>query len=320
MESQQLRCFVAVAENGSFSAAATALGLSQPALSQSVARLESEVGVKLFHRSAKGVTLTGAGSVLLREGRRVLRALGQAQERVDALHGLATGTLALATYATFVSPVGRVAAEFRARYPGVALRFPPPADSGRIVDMITSGECDIGFTVMSSAADFALACGQVEIVPVAVEESVALVPRSSELGGTDEPIDLHQLATVPMIAPGRGHRGRAMMLDMFARQGVSVNVPIECEEYYVAFDLVAAGLGALVATRGAFPADLGAEIVVRPLRPRRQWPVVMVHRLEGVSPAAAEFEKLAVMHFNGHAEDAGLAERLLQRLSPLASL
>lgn len=320
MESQQLRCFVAVAENGSFSAAAAVLGLSQPAISQSVARLEAEVGAKLFHRSAKGVTLTGAGSILVREGRAVLRALEQAQERVDALHGLATGSLAIATYATFVSPVGRVAAEFHSRYPGVALRFPPPRDAGGIIDMITSGECDIGFTVMSSAADLALARGQVEVVPVAVDESVALVPRSSALGATDDPIDLHELSTMPMIAPARGHRGRAMMIDMFARQGLAVEVPIECEEYYVAFDLVAAGLGALVATRGAFPADLGAEIVVRPLRPRRQWPVVMMHRLEGVSPAAAEFEKLAIVHFSDLADDGQLAERLLRRLSPLTSL
>jgi DNA-binding transcriptional LysR family regulator len=254
--------------------------------------------------------------VLIREARAVLRALEQAQEKVDALHGLSTGSLTIGTYATFVSPVGLVAAEFRAKYPGVALRFPPPGDSDRILEMVTSGECDVGFAVMSSAADLATAREQVEVVPVAVDESVALVPSSSPLGRSTDPVDLHELATLPMIAARRGHRGRSMMEDMFARQGIAVDVTIECEDYNVAFDLVGSGLGAVAATRGALPADLGTRITVRALRPRRQWPVVMMHRREAISPAGAEFEKLAMVHFNDLTDDAGLAEQLLRRLVP----
>ena len=69
MEIRELRAFIAVAEEGSLSAAARRVHLSQSALSQTVQSLERQLGVQLLRRSSTGVTLTGAGSTLLREGR-----------------------------------------------------------------------------------------------------------------------------------------------------------------------------------------------------------------------------------------------------------
>ena len=315
MEIQQLRCFVAVAEHGTFSAAAQQLGLTQPALSQSVARLESEVGTRLFHRSARGVTLTGSGASMVREAHRVLAAVNLVQQKIDALHGLSTGVLTVATYATFVAPIARVAAEFHARHPGIDLRFPRPGDTRDVVDMVVSGKVDVAFAVISSATDLAMTA-DLEVVPIAVDESVALVPVASEAGATTEPIHLSELARSPLIAPRRGHRMRSMLEEMFAAQGIAVGVAVECEDYAVAMDLVGEGLGIHITTRGSFPPDLGPRIVVRPLAPRRQWPVVMLHRTDGISPAAAEFEKLAMAHFNEASDDAGRAGVLLRRFGP----
>ena len=315
MEIQQLRCFVAVAEHGTFSAAAQQLGLTQPALSQSVARLEAEFGTRLFHRSAKGVTLTSPGASMVREAHRVLAAVDLAQQKVDALHGLSTGVLTVATYSTFVAPVGRVAAEFHTRHPGVDLRFPRPGDTRDVVDMVVSGKVDIAFAVIASAADLAMTV-DLEVVPIAVDESVALIPAASDAAASGEPIGLPELARSPLIAPRRGHRMRSMLEEMFAAQGLTVDVAVECEDYSVAMDLVGEGLGIHITSRGSFPPDLGPRIGVRPLAPHRQWPVVMLHRTDGISPAAAEFEKLAMAHFNEGGDDAGRAGILLRRFGP----
>ncbi|WP_432563831.1 LysR family transcriptional regulator [Kineococcus sp. SYSU DK003] len=86
MESRELRHFVAVAEELSFTRAAARLGMAQPPLSQSVARFERRLGTQLFVRGPRrNPSLTAAGRVLLREGRRILEALEEAEHLVRSL-------------------------------------------------------------------------------------------------------------------------------------------------------------------------------------------------------------------------------------------
>src|SRR6476469_317345 len=85
MDINQLEVFVTVARERSFSRAAEALGRTQPAVSQAVARLEQDVGEKLFDRSSKDGTLTPAGEVLLEHARHILKLK---QHAVDAVHEL----------------------------------------------------------------------------------------------------------------------------------------------------------------------------------------------------------------------------------------
>ncbi|MGW4381468.1 LysR family transcriptional regulator [Kitasatospora sp. NPDC004531] len=81
METRELRYFVAVAEELNFGRAARRLGMAQPPLSRAIAQLERRLGTVLLERDSRGVALTGAGRVLLREGRTVLAAVAAAEER-----------------------------------------------------------------------------------------------------------------------------------------------------------------------------------------------------------------------------------------------
>src|SRR3954452_23434846 len=97
MEIRQLREFVAVAEAATFTRAAASLGVVQPAVSQAVGRLESELGLVLFERSSRRVTLTSAGAALLPEARAVLSRLAQAERTAADLAAGRRGVVRLAT-------------------------------------------------------------------------------------------------------------------------------------------------------------------------------------------------------------------------------
>ena len=84
MESRELRYFITVAEEGTFTRAAARLFMTQPALSRAVKQIERDLGAALFHRTHKGATLTDVGRVLLREGRTALEVLDRAESRTRA--------------------------------------------------------------------------------------------------------------------------------------------------------------------------------------------------------------------------------------------
>ena len=89
MTLQQLAYFIAAVEHGSFSAAAQALYIAQPSLSEQIKRLENELGVTLFVRTNRQLVLTEAGQLLLPEAQRTLAA---ARDAADSVHGVRTLT------------------------------------------------------------------------------------------------------------------------------------------------------------------------------------------------------------------------------------
>src|SRR5579884_4266456 len=95
LEVNQLRHFLAVAEEGGFTRAAALLRVAQPSVSAQIRRLEARLGQPLFHRGPEGATLTQAGEVLLPWARRILGDVGDAVAQVRELDALTRGRLAL---------------------------------------------------------------------------------------------------------------------------------------------------------------------------------------------------------------------------------
>src|SRR5260370_7215007 len=95
MEIHQLRYFVAVADEGSFSRAAAKVRVAQPSLSQQIRKLEAELGQPLFDRLPRSVVLTEAGRCLLEYARQILASIGDARRSVDELKGKIPADLAV---------------------------------------------------------------------------------------------------------------------------------------------------------------------------------------------------------------------------------
>jgi DNA-binding transcriptional LysR family regulator len=142
----RLRAFTAVAEHRGFTAAANALGVSQPAISRAIRELERECGFALVERSPRGVYLTRDGAEFLEDARAVVAAARAADETVAKLRGLEGGRLqvgASTTLATYVLPpfVGR----FLERHPGVDVRLDTAHTRG-VMQMLLEYAVDIALT------------------------------------------------------------------------------------------------------------------------------------------------------------------------------
>jgi LysR family hydrogen peroxide-inducible transcriptional activator len=143
MEIHQLRYFVAVAEEGSFSRAAAKVRVAQPSLSQQIRKLEGEIGQPLFDRLPRSVVLTEAGRCLLEYAQQILASIGDARRCVDELKGKIAGDVAVGaipTIAPYVLP--ELVVTFQKHYPDVTLHIVEDVTEG-VTRRIEAGELDV---------------------------------------------------------------------------------------------------------------------------------------------------------------------------------
>jgi LysR family transcriptional regulator, hydrogen peroxide-inducible genes activator len=143
MEIHQLRYFVAVADEGSFSRAAAKVRVAQPSLSQQIRKLEAEVGQPLFDRLPRSVVLTEAGRCLIDYARQILASIGDARRSIDELKNEVSGRLAVGaipTIAPYILP--ELVGKFQKHYPEVSLEIVEDVTDG-ITRRVEAGELDV---------------------------------------------------------------------------------------------------------------------------------------------------------------------------------
>src|SRR6516165_5397466 len=174
MDLGALKIFLAVAHERSFSRAAAKVHRTQPAVSQAVRRLESELGEELFDRSSKHATLTEAGRVLQNYGQRLVRLAEETESAVRELRDLRRGRVLVGANEAAVHPLLPLVARFRERCPQIAVdvrRVP----ARQIAVEVQQGSLDFGALTFHPAEEGLL------LVPVGTDELVLLVPPSHRL-------------------------------------------------------------------------------------------------------------------------------------------
>ena len=145
MTLEQLRVFVAVAERQHVTRAAEALNLAQSAVSAHIAALEARHGAKLFHRVGRGIELTEAGRLFLKEAQTVLARAEAAELVLSELGGLKRGTLAVAASQTIGSYwLARHLVAFRLAYPGVEVKL-IIGNTSQVAGYVREGTSELGF-------------------------------------------------------------------------------------------------------------------------------------------------------------------------------
>jgi DNA-binding transcriptional LysR family regulator len=120
VDARQLEYFLAIVEHDGFGRAAAALHVAQPSLSQAMGNLERELGVPLFHRIGRGVTVSDAGRALVEPARQVLRDLETARATMESLKGVERGRVELVSMPSpAIEPLGRLTRAFLDAHPGL---------------------------------------------------------------------------------------------------------------------------------------------------------------------------------------------------------
>ena len=145
MDARQLEYFLAIVDHDGFGRAAQHLHIAQPSLSQSIANLERELGVPLFHRIGRGVVLSTAGRELIEPARQVLRDLRTARATMASAKGLRRGTVELVTMPSpGIEPLSALTRRFTRRFPGITVDASAAFTPGEVVDKVRQGVCELG--------------------------------------------------------------------------------------------------------------------------------------------------------------------------------
>jgi DNA-binding transcriptional LysR family regulator len=281
-----------VALRGSFSAAAEALSYSQPAVSQQIARLEAQTGVKLLERQPKGIKLTPAGEALVRHTERILAQLADAQAELSEIASSARSRLRIASFVTAAGTIVPLAvSQFRHQRPGVKVELhlmdPPqsiPALRRGDVDLVITEEGgfeadpDLSGLGIERLMDDVLYAALPVDHPLATRRAIAL----SDLTHDDF-----------MLVGLKGTCADSnIVLRACAQAGFEPRIAHTSDDYFAIQGLVASGMGvalvpglALVSTR--------EDVAVRPLRGRPPYRRIgAVYTAEPVGPLAVMLDCL----------------------------
>ena len=221
MEIRQLRAFLAIAETGTFTAAAERVHVTQAAISMQIRQLERETGAKLFVRAPRRVILTEAGEKLLDRAQLILREYDAALEELAALTGAEKGRLRIGSASAMVSadPLPQILRELKKTHPGVETSV-ASGTSAELVQRILSGELDAAFVSLPVDARGI----QTEVLS---EDSLVAIASPRHRLGRQKVVSAYALAGEKLILGERGGNTRRLIDQFFAHAGVTLKVTME---------------------------------------------------------------------------------------------
>ncbi len=287
MDIPQLETFLAIAEERGFSRAALRLHRTQPAVSQSIRKLEDDLGERLFERGSRDGTLTPAGEVLRGYAERLLRLRGEARSAVEELRSLARGELSLAAneYTThFLLPV---LARFQEAHPHLLVNVQRSLAS-RIPEQVLSREVELGLLTFVPENDGLLA-------RAVYEDQVVLVAAPGHALAGAEKVAIEDLGALNFIGHAVASPLRREITTLFARARTPLHMGVQLPSLEAIKRFVAAGAGVAILPELAVAHELQTGALVRiPVSTldacrRRLW--IVRRRAGALSHAAQALER-----------------------------
>lgn len=272
-----VRILRAVAEHGSITAAASALGYSQPALSQHLQRAEHRLGVPLLLRTGRAVRLTDAGRVVVRHAGPILAALTAAEDELSQLADRSTGTVRLAGFPSASSTiVPLLIARIADKHPGLRLVY-TEAEPPEALRLLADGAIDLAvtFAYPGDPADPHAELSGIAVAALFEDPSVVILPRQHPLG-TATTVPLAELADENWIGGCPLCRGH--LLAACGALGFSPRVAHSSDNSVAVLGLVAAGVGVALQPELALePLELPPGTSAHRLNPASDRQVRAVH-------------------------------------------
>jgi DNA-binding transcriptional LysR family regulator len=284
---RQLEAVLALAEYGSFVAAAAQLRLSQPALTRSIQRLESALGVRLFERSTRRVQITAAGREFAAVAERMLNDLGIT---VQSVREVAEERRGLVVISSVMSVAGGllpgIVASYRADRPGVEIHVREGVHAAVLED-VRSGVADFGIGYVDELPDFAVGTA------LSRETFCVVMPARHKLAAR-RGLSLSDLRDEPMVGLPTEARTRRTIDAAAAISGVPLRQAVVVSQFATLMALVGAGVGLAIVPKGATVGPLARGLRSVPLvEPRlsRRLGLIALREREP-TPAASGFVAL----------------------------
>lgn len=296
VEVRHLAALRAVADEGTFGAAALRLGYAQSAISQQIAALERHVGRRLFDRpgGSRPVTLTRAGELLLGHAESIMTRLAAARIDLESLGdedeevGKLLRVGAYQSVAATILPL--ILREIGAEPGELVFDLRESNDDGQLLELLERGELDIAFTGLP------LPEGPLEATPLLEDPYVLLVREDHPYAELERELSLEEVADVPLIAFKRSCSASAAKVeDVFALHGLSPRFAQRVDDTGTLHGFVAAGLGSGLLPRLAVNAE-GKPLVVKSIESKLPPRIVAIawHRDRLRTCTAGMFVDLAV--------------------------
>lgn len=303
MDARQLNYFLGIVDHGSFSRAAEKLHIAQPSLSQSMKNLERQLGVKLFRRAGRGVTLSEAGQQLVGPARQVVRSLQSAHEAVRNTRELITGAVdIMAMSSPGMEPLTSLIMAFRHKHPGLTVQVRAAFTPEETIEATRSGSVELG--LLGSAGRPPL--GDLCHMHLAKQPLILISPPGRSQGPI---IQREQLGELEFVVSEPGSRMRDLVDEVLVNRS-SHRVVAEVGHRTTLLSLVLSGLGHTVMPESWRGFAEGLGCAVSRIEPEAYLEVSLVYPRGPMSPAAEAFMALVREQFHSAAE---------QRVTPITT-
>jgi DNA-binding transcriptional LysR family regulator len=306
---RHLAAFVSLAENNSFTRAAAALDISQPALTATIKQLEAAAGVVLFDRTTRQVSLSAAGAQFLSDAKRVV---GDFTKTVNGLHELARcgrGSVRVASVPSFVVRVfPPLLREFSAQFPNVSVRIDEENEQ-KVLSMLLAGDADLGF-----ASDY-VRDPDLDYEPL-VHDDIGLLCRADHpLGRKQTALPWREIEGLPFIAFRPETTIRRLIESSHGMPKNVMQPSYEVSDVITLEALLEANLGVAAAFKLGAYRGRGRKLVFRPLvYPDLSRNVCLVtHAERTLSPAAAALREKTLAHLRRRTDGFKVAKGVKDR-------
>ena len=291
LTARQLLAVVALAEHGSFTTAASALEMSQPALTRTLQRVEQVLGVKLFARNTRRLEITAAGRDVVSVAERMLNDLQLTVRNVGQIGSEQKGQVVVSTFPIFAQEVlPKIVRRFRDSRPGVVVRLRHGCNT-EIVEDVSSGIADFGIAYVRSLPD-TIHCSHIRRDPLYL-----ILPWSHPLAKSkDTSIKLADIRDLDFISLGHNSQTQQLVEGATAKAGFTLRTVVMAPGFQDIIQHVRAGVGVGVLPGEALPKrrDFAARLLKAPSLSMSIGLISL--RSRHLTPAATRLMKMAQEH------------------------
>jgi DNA-binding transcriptional LysR family regulator len=261
LTSRQLQTILALAEYGSFIAAASLLKTSQPAVTRTVKHVEEVLGIKLFDRNTRSVQITDAGKEFAAVAARMLNDLKITLRSMRELADQRRGQIIISSIMSVANgKLPALVSAYRLDHPGIELHVRDGVH-GTVIEDVRSGAADFGITYLDDLPDPFVS------VRVGSEAFTVVLPRDHELA-RKRSLSLSDLKGAPLVSLPSDSRTRRVIDGAASSVGLTLNHVVTVSQFATMLGFVRAGIGLAIAPKSGVASFLGGELSAVPIRGR----------------------------------------------------